>query len=297
MIRQILRYMQRVTLMACDQIVQRWQLVRQSGRRPIYIRGLPLVGGEVIACLTDRVGPTARQRNKVRNLKMAQTVFAPAATPIIPIVGQDGFPVHRIFCVGRNYAAHAAEMGHAVDREAPFYFNKSAHAVLLSGNDMPYPPRTHDLHHEMELVVAIGAQARNIAVDKAMDVVFGYSCGLDMTRRDLQAAAKDKRRPWDTGKDFENAAIIAPITVAADVGPLKDQAIKLTVNGETRQESVLADMVWSVPEIIADLSTLYTLQPGDLIMTGTPAGVGAVTPGDVLRGTIGDLTPVETTIT
>ncbi|WP_106743939.1 fumarylacetoacetate hydrolase family protein [Yoonia maritima] len=228
---------------------------------------------------------------------MAQTVFAPAATPIIPITDHSGFPVHRIFCVGRNYAAHAAEMGHAVDREAPFYFNKSAHALLLSGNDMPYPPRTNDLHHEMELVIAIGSSAQNISVDDAMDVVFGYACGLDMTRRDLQAAAKDKRRPWDTGKDFENAAIIAPITVAAEFGSLKDQVIQLTVNGDTRQEATLADMVWSVPEIIADLSTLYNLQPGDLIMTGTPAGVGVVTPGDVLRGTIGDLAPVETTIT
>ena len=227
---------------------------------------------------------------------MAQTVFNPAPTPTIPVGGQAAFPVHRIFCVGRNYAAHAAEMGHAVDREAPFYFCKSAHDLLLSGHDMPYPPRTQDLHHEMELVVAIGATAQNIPVTDALDVVFGYACGLDMTRRDLQAAAKEKRRPWDTGKDFENAAIIAPITPLADMGALDAQVIELTVNGTVRQTALLGDMVWSVAEIIADLSTLYTLQPGDVIMTGTPAGVAAVVAGDVLRGTIGALTPVETTI-
>ena len=227
---------------------------------------------------------------------MAQTVFPAAPTPTLPVVGQGAFPLHRIFCVGRNYAAHAAEMGHEVDREAPFYFCKSAHDLLLSGNDMPYPPRTQDLHHEMELVVAIGASAQNIAVVDALDVVFGYACGLDMTRRDLQAASKDKRRPWDTGKDFENAAIIAPITPAADMGALETQVIELTVNGAVRQTAQLRDMVWSVAEIIADLSTLYTLQPGDVIMTGTPAGVAAVVAGDVLRGTVGALTPVETTI-
>ncbi|KJZ20441.1 fumarylacetoacetate hydrolase family protein [Loktanella sp. S4079] len=227
---------------------------------------------------------------------MAQTVFAPVATPIIPIIGGDLFPVHRIFCVGRNYAAHAAEMGHAVDREAPFYFNKSAHAVLTSGQEMPYPPRTDDLHHEMELVVALGQGGRDIAASDAYDFVYGYACGLDMTRRDLQAQAKEKRRPWDTGKDFENAAIIAPISPASQMKDLATQPIRLTVNGDLRQEATLGDMIWSIPEIIADLSTLYHLQPGDLIMTGTPAGVGPVVRGDQLRGTIGDLTPVETKI-
>ena len=227
---------------------------------------------------------------------MTQTVLPPRPQVIVPVQGMTGFPVGRIFCVGRNYADHAAEMGYAVDREAPFYFTKSAHAVLLSGHDMPYPPRTNDLHHEMELVVAIGKQAKDIGIDDAMDVVFGYGCGLDMTRRDLQAAAKDKRRPWDTGKDFDNAAIMGPITPKADNADIGDLAITLTVNGETRQKAKLADMVWSIPEIIADLSTLYTLQAGDLIMTGTPAGVGAVVIGDVLKGTIGDFAPVETRI-
>ncbi len=227
---------------------------------------------------------------------MTDTLFPQPPTPIIPVNGLPGFPVARIFCVGRNYAAHAAEMGHKVDREAPFYFTKSAHAVLMSGQDMPYPPRTADLHHEMELVVAIGAEARDVAQADAMDAVFGFACGLDMTRRDLQAAAKEKRRPWDTGKDFENAAIIAPITRKEEVTAWAGQKIQLQVNDLVVQNALLSDMVWSVREIIADLSTLYTLQPGDLIMTGTPAGVGPVTRGDVLYGTIGDLDPVRTRI-
>lgn len=223
---------------------------------------------------------------------MKTTLFPARVAPVIPVTGQAGFPVARIFCVGRNYAAHAAEMGQEVDRESPFYFTKSAHAVLLSGQDMPYPPRTNDLHHEMELVVAIGEEARDIAIADAFSIVTGYACGLDMTRRDLQAAAKDKRRPWDTGKDFDNAAIIAPITPAGQVADLASLPITLTVNGEMRQTAILSDMVWSVPEIIADLSTLYTLMPGDLIMTGTPAGVGAVVRGDLMEGRIGDLAPV-----
>lgn len=227
---------------------------------------------------------------------MTNTVFPPRPAPIIPVVGQDGFPVARIFCVGRNYADHAAEMGHEVDREAPFYFTKSAHSVLLSGQDMPYPPRTADLHHEMELVVAIGATAKDISADKAMSVVFGYGCGLDMTRRDLQAAAKAKRRPWDTGKDFDNAAIIAPLTPKADAGDIGQLEIKLCVNDDVRQQSTLDQMVWSIPEIIADLSSLYTLHAGDLIMTGTPAGVAPVVKGDVLRGTIGGFAELKTRI-
>jgi fumarylpyruvate hydrolase len=227
---------------------------------------------------------------------MPKTIFPPRQTPVIPVKGQDGFPVGRIFCVGRNYADHAAEMGHEVDREAPFYFTKSAHAVLLSGHDMPYPSRTSDLHHEMELVVAIGATAKDIPMGQAMGVVFGFGCGLDMTRRDLQAAAKEKRRPWDTGKDFDNAAIIAALTPKADESDIGQLEIKLCINGEVRQQSTLDQMVWSIPEIIADLSTLYTLHAGDLIMTGTPAGVGPVVAGDVLRGTIGDFAAVETQI-
>ncbi len=227
---------------------------------------------------------------------MTDLLFPPRPAPVLPVIAAAGFPVGRIFCVGRNYADHAKEMGHEVDREAPFYFTKSAHAVLLSGQDMPYPPRTNDLHHEMELVVALDKSGKDITQSDAMSHVFGYGCGLDMTRRDLQAAAKDKRRPWDTGKDFDNAAILGALTPKAGGTPIDDLVIALEVNGETRQQATLGDMVWSIPELIADLSTLYTLHPGDLIMTGTPAGVGPVVRGDVLRGTIGDFAPVETRI-
>lgn len=227
---------------------------------------------------------------------MTDLLFPARPTPGLPIIGGGAFPVGRIFCVGRNYADHAKEMGHEVDRESPFYFTKSAHAVLLSGQDMPYPPRTNDLHHEMELVVALDKGGKDIAEADATSHVFGYGCGLDMTRRDLQAVAKDKRRPWDTGKDFDNAAIMGPLTPKAGDASIDDLVIKLEVNGETRQQATLGDMVWSIPELIADLSTLYTLHPGDLIMTGTPAGVGPVVRGDVLRGTIGDFAPLETRI-
>ena len=227
---------------------------------------------------------------------MTELLFPARPVPVLPVLGAAGFPVGRIFCVGRNYADHAKEMGHEVDREAPFYFTKSAHAVLLSGQAMPYPPRTGDLHHEMELVVALDKGGKDISEADAISHVFGYGCGLDMTRRDLQAAAKEKRRPWDTGKDFDNAAVVGPLTPKSGDASIDDLVIKLEVNGETRQQATLGDMVWSIPELIADLSTLYTLQPGDLIMTGTPAGVGPVVAGDVLRGTIGDFAPVETKI-
>lgn len=231
-----------------------------------------------------------------KSATMTDLLFPPRPTPVLPAIGAPGFPVGRIFCVGRNYADHAKEMGHEVDREAPFYFTKSAYAVLLSGQDMPYPPRTNDLHHEMELVVALDKGGKDIPQDQAMSHVFGYGCGLDMTRRDLQAAAKDKRRPWDTGKDFDNAAILGPLMPKAGDHAIDGLVIRLEVNGETRQQATLGDMVWSIPELIADLSTLYTLHPGDLIMTGTPAGVGPVVAGDALRGTIGNFAPVETRI-
>lgn len=206
------------------------------------------------------------------------------------------FPVRRIFCVGRNYAAHAAEMGNEVDREAPFYFTKSAHALCASGSTIPYPPGTEDCHYEMEFVVAIGAPAFRVTEAGAMGAVWGYGCGIDLTRRDLQGVAKEKRRPWDLGKDFENAAILAPLSPAADFGEIDAQSIKLMRNGETVQTARLSDMVWSVPEIIAHLSGFYHLQAGDLIYTGTPAGVGPVQPGDVLHGAVGGLTPVELSI-
>lgn len=229
---------------------------------------------------------------------MSDLLFQPPATPSVPVRDDARrFPVHRIFCVGRNYEAHAQEMGTTADREAPFYFTKSPAALTLSGASVAYAPGTANLHHEMELVVAIGMPGFRIARDQAMDHVFGYACGLDMTRRDLQNAAKDKGRPWCTGKDFENAAIIAPITRAEAFGAIAGQPIRLSVNGTLRQDQVLDDLVWSVPELIADLSKFYHLQAGDLIYTGTPSGVGPVVAGDRLHGTIGGLDPVELTIT
>lgn len=228
---------------------------------------------------------------------MIDYLFPPPPVRALPVVGKAGlYPVGRIFCVGRNYAAHAAEMGNEVDREAPFYFTKSPAAVLSSGEVLPYAPGTADLHHEMEFVVAIGAPAFRIRPDQAESVIFGYGCGLDMTRRDLQARSKDKRQPWDTGKDFEGAAVLSALTPRESFGPIGDRRITLTQNGALRQDGQLADMVWSVPEIIADLSRMYHLRPGDLIMTGTPAGVGPVQPGDELLGRIPGLADVVVTI-
>lgn len=221
---------------------------------------------------------------------MTDLLFPPPAPVLVPLRDGTGFyPVTRIFCVGRNYADHAREMGAEVDREAPFYFTKSPAHLVLSGATVPYPPGTKDFHHEMEFVVAIGVEGFRVAAAEAMALVFGYAAGLDMTRRDLQAAAKDRRRPWDTGKDFENAAVLGPLTPAAEFGLPGPQAISLTLNGEPVQRAHLADMVWSVPEIIAHLSTLYHLAPGDLIYTGTPEGVGPVAPGDCIEGSIEQL--------
>ncbi|MCB2128938.1 MAG: fumarylacetoacetate hydrolase family protein [Rhodobacteraceae bacterium] len=228
---------------------------------------------------------------------MNDILFPTPAPVLLPMRDGSGFyPVGRIFCVGRNYADHAREMGHEVDREAPFYFTKSPAHLMLSGQAMRYPPGTDDLHHEIEFVVALGAEAAFVSADEAMSRVFGYAVGLDMTRRDLQGQAKDKRRPWDTGKDFEQSAIVAPLSRADEFGLPGPQQIELELNGEPVQRAQLADMIWSVPEIIAHLSTLYQLGAGDLIFTGTPAGVGAVRPGDRLHGEIDGLAPVETTI-
>lgn len=229
---------------------------------------------------------------------MTAPLFPVPAAPQVPLVGEAaGYPVRRIFCVGRNYAAHAAEMGNEVDREAPFYFTKSAQAICQSGTEIAYPPGTQDCHHEMELVVALGAPAFRVTEADAMHAVLGYACGIDLTRRDLQAAAKDKRRPWDLGKDFEESAVIAAITRKDAFGALGSQAIRLSVDGTWRQDAQLSDMIWSVPEVIADLSRYYHLGPGDLIYTGTPAGVGPVVPGNVLVGEIDGLTPLHLGIT
>ncbi|SEL94004.1 fumarylpyruvate hydrolase [Roseovarius azorensis] len=228
---------------------------------------------------------------------MTETLFNLPAAPLLPVEGvADGYPVGRVFCVGRNYAAHAAEMGNEVDREAPFYFTKSAHHICLGGATIPYPLGTQDCHHEMEFVVALGAPAFRVREAEAMAAVYGYACGIDLTRRDLQATAKDKRRPWDLGKDFEHSAVIGAITPKAEFGEIGHQAIRLRVDGRVAQEATLAEMVWSVPEIIAHLSRFYHLAPGDLIYTGTPAGVGPVVPGNVLLGEIDGLASLHLNI-
>jgi fumarylpyruvate hydrolase len=205
------------------------------------------------------------------------------------------FPVNRIFCVGRNYADHAKEMGVEVDREAPFYFTKTPSALVASGQTLPYPPGTKNFHYEMELVIAVGAPAFKIDKAKAMTAVYGYACGLDMTRRDLQLDARAKQRPWDLGKDVEQSAVVSTITRAKDFR-VADQNISLAVNGAPKQDATLSDLVWSVEELVSHLSHYYHLVPGDLIFTGTPAGVGPVVTGDKIEGTIAGLTPVTLTI-
>jgi len=204
-----------------------------------------------------------------------------------PVRGRaERFPIRRIFCVGRNYEAHAKEMGVAADREAPFYFTKSTDHYAPSGGTIAYPPGTNSYHYEMELVVAIGTAGFRIPEAQALDHVFGYACGLDMTRRDLQAAAKEKQRPWDIGKDVEQSAVLGEITPAADAGHASRGRIELRVNGQTKQSSDISQLIHGVPAVIAHLSQYYHLQPGDLIFTGTPEGVGPVKPGDRLEGSI-----------
>lgn len=227
---------------------------------------------------------------------MVKYLFPPPPVMSLPIAGDSArFPVGRIFCVGRNYAAHAAEMGAEVDREAPFYFLKSPHAVLQSGAVLPYPPGTGDLHHEIELVLAIGASAFRATGVRAGQAIWGYGSALDMTRRDLQARAKARQRPWDLAKNFEGAAVLSALTPTRDFSPA-GQRIHLNVNGAVRQDAAISDMVWSIDELIADLSHYYHLAPGDLILTGTPAGVGPVVAGDHLSGGIEGLAQVDLTI-
>ncbi|MFY9240175.1 MAG: fumarylacetoacetate hydrolase family protein [Roseovarius sp.] len=228
---------------------------------------------------------------------MGQPLFDIPAIPNLEVIGSDNcFPVRRIFCVGRNYAAHAAEMGNEVDREAPFYFTKSAHALVLSGAEIAYPVGTQECHYEMEFVIAIGAPTHAVSQDAAMGAVYGYACGIDLTRRDLQAKAKDGRKPWDLGKDFDQSALMGAITPAAAFGEVGDQAITLEMDGVLCQSAHLSDMIWSVPEIIAHLSGFYHLMPGDLIYTGTPAGVGPVHPGAQIKGAIAGLEPIALSI-
>ncbi len=212
-------------------------------------------------------------------------VIAEPARSVVPVAGsQDQFPVRRIYCVGRNYAAHAREMGFDPDREPPFFFTKPADAVVRNGATLPFPLATKNLHHEIELVAAIGKGGVAIAEKDALSHVWGYAVGLDMTRRDLQIASRDKGRPWDAGKAFDQGAPISALVPAAKIGHPAKGRIWLNVNGEKRQDSDLANMIWSLPETIAHLSKLFRLEPGDLIFTGTPDGVGKVEPGDVLEG-------------
>ena len=217
---------------------------------------------------------------------MARFAIDPPPQAVIPIRGSDAlFPVRRIYCIGRNYAAHAVEMGHDPDREPPFFFQKNPDAVDASGA-FPYPPKTTEVHHEIEMAVALGAGGADIPAARALDHVWGYGVALDMTRRDLQGEAKRSGRPWEIGKAFERSAPISPLVPAAEIGHPAAGAVTLTVNGALRQRGDLNQMIWRTPEMIAFLSEHFTLAPGDVIMSGTPAGVGPVSRGDVLEGAV-----------
>jgi fumarylpyruvate hydrolase len=223
--------------------------------------------------------------------------FEPPATPSAAIAGTElRFPVRRIFCVGRNYAAHAREMGKDPDREKPFFFTKPADAIVGDGETVAYPPLTENLHHEAEFVVAIGKGGFKIAESAALDHVFGYAVGNDLTRRDLQLEARDKGRPWDWGKAFDRSAVCGPIHTVANVGHVARGAIRLTVNGQERQKGDISELIWSVPEILSILSTSVRIAPGDLVFTGTPAGVGPLQVGDICVVAIERLGQITTTI-
>ena len=227
---------------------------------------------------------------------MADYVFPPAVTAI-PTTDGGLFPVRRIYCVGRNYAEHAREMGHDPNEAPPFFFGKPADALVTGGADMPYPTETADLHHEIELVAAIGGDASDIAVEDALTYVWGYAAGIDMTRRDVQATAKKGGRPWDMAKGFDHSAPIGPLVPAMNLGEHpKKGAITLKVNGETRQSGDISEMIWDLAHVIAHLSKWIELKRGDLIFTGTPAGVGDVVRGDLLEGFIAGIGTVRTTI-
>lgn len=228
---------------------------------------------------------------------MRNYVFPPPEVVSVEVAGSDRrFAVRRVFCVGRNYAEHVREMGFDPTREEPFYFTKSTSAVIPGDGEIPYPAGTDNFHHEMELVIAIGKPGAEISTGDALSHVFGYACGLDMTRRDLQLAARDKGRPWCLGKDVENGAVVQPIARSIEIGHPSSGRIWLSVNGESRQDSDLAKLIWSVPEVVSHLSRYYTLQPGDLIFTGTPDGVGPVVSGDRIEGGIDGVGSISLTI-
>lgn len=218
---------------------------------------------------------------------MTAYIFDPMPTPSVEITGESSrFPVRRIFCVGRNYEAHAREMGRDPSREFPFFFTKPADAIVPDGGDVPYPPETENFHYEMELVVAIGKAGFQIKTEDAHDYIYGYAVGNDLTRRDLQLEAREKGRPWDWGKAFDDSAVIGPIQKASDIGHPTKGRIWIAVNGEVKQDQDIADLIWDVEEIVSILSHTMRIQPGDLIYTGTPAGVGAMSVGDTVTGGI-----------
>lgn len=231
------------------------------------------------------------------NVENSRYIFAPHALPTLPIRGSDKlFPVHRIYCVGRNYAEHAIEMGHDPNREAPFFFQKNPDTLVQSGGTFPYPDASKDVHHELEMVVALKSGGKDIAQGKALDHVFGYAVGLDMTRRDLQGEAKKLGRPWEVGKAFESAAPCSEIVPASAIGHPSQGAVWLKVNGEPRQKGDLNQLIWKVPEMIAYLSGLFELRAGDLIYSGTPAGVGPVKRGDALHGGVDGVGELKITV-
>lgn len=214
--------------------------------------------------------------------------------PTVEIAGSDRrFPVRRIYCIGRNYAKHIAEMGNDPERTPPVFFCKPADAIVPSGAEIPYPMHTRDLHHEIELVVAVGKTGRNIPADQALSHVFGYAVGIDLTRRDLQKIAKDRGQPWDSAKAFDNSAPLSPLHPASILGHPQSGRIWLAVNDEIRQDADLDALIWSVPECLAELSTYFVLAPGDLVFTGTPEGVGPVAAGDRLRGGIEKIDEID----
>ena len=219
-------------------------------------------------------------------------------TPSLAVEGARGrFPVHRIYCVGRNYAEHAREMGHDPDREPPFFFMKPADAIVTDGGDFAYPSHSQDVHHELELVVALGSGGSSVPASRALDLVYGYAVGLDMTRRDLQRAMGDEKKPWEIGKSFDRSAPMGPLHRVADVGHFTKGAISLKVNGVVKQNADLNMMTWSVAEQISKLSQAFELFPGDLIYSGTPENVGPVVPGDVMQGSIAGLPTLDVRVT
>lgn len=218
---------------------------------------------------------------------MSEFVINPPATPSVAVSGSSArFPVRRVFCVGRNYAAHAREMGKDPDREPPFFFMKPADAVVAAQGVVPYPPATSDLHHEVEMVVALGGGGANVAPADALSLVWGYGVGLDLTRRDMQAVAKEMSRPWDLAKGFDASAPCSALRPVSEVGHPADARIWLEINGEVKQDGALQEMIWSVADVISHISRFVTLAPGDLIFSGTPADVGPLQPGDRVHGAV-----------